>query len=324
MENNNQKTILITGGAGFIGAHVAKKLLERGDRVVVVDNFNDYYDPKLKRDRVAKLLGGFDNLELVEADIADYKKVEEIFKNKKIDKVCHLAAQAGVRYSLEKPFIYADTNYIGTLNLLELCRHYDVKDFIYASSSSVYGNSKAELFNEKDRVDFPISLYAATKKANEEVAYTYHHLYGLNCTGLRFFTVYGPWGRPDMALFKFTKAILADKPIDVYNHGKMARDFTYIDDIVNGVLLAIDKTFDYEIFNLARGQSMELTRYIEELEKSLGKIAEKNMMPIQLGDVPATRADISKAKEMLGYSPSISIDEGVENFVEWYRGYYRC
>lgn len=319
---DNNKKILITGGAGFIGSQVTKALLERGDNVVVVDNFNEYYDSSLKRARVEKLLNGFDNFELIEVDIGDYERLEKIFKAKKIDKVCHLAAQAGVRYSLENPFIYAHTNYLGTLNLLELCRRYDVKDFIFASSSSVYGHTEAKIFKEADRTDTPISLYAATKKANEEAAYTYHHLYGMNCFGLRFFTVYGPWGRPDMALFKFTKAILAGEPIDVYNHGKMARDFTYIKDIADGTVLAIDKTSGYEIFNLARGESIELIKFIDELEKSLGKKTKKNMMALQPGDVQSTSADISKARKKLGYDPQISISEGIENFAKWYSDYY--
>ncbi|MCK5357562.1 MAG: SDR family NAD(P)-dependent oxidoreductase, partial [Elusimicrobiales bacterium] len=219
-----KKTILITGGAGFIGYHIARILLERGDRVIVVDNFNDYYDPKLKESRAGELSKDYKDVQIVRVDIADYQPLEEIFKNNKIDKVCHLAAQAGVRYSLEHPFIYERTNVLGMLNLLELCRHYKIKDFIYASSSSVYGNNKKLPFSEKDRVDTPISLYGATKKSSEEMAHTYHHLFGLNCTGLRFFTVYGPWGRPDMALFLFTNAILAGKPINVFNNGEMARD----------------------------------------------------------------------------------------------------
>ncbi|MDO8259875.1 MAG: SDR family NAD(P)-dependent oxidoreductase, partial [Candidatus Magasanikbacteria bacterium] len=270
---NKQKKILITGGAGFIGMHVAQELLLRGDRVIIVDNFNDYYDPTLKEARANFLKENFDEVEIYKIDITDYAAMEKLFKIKKFDKVCHLAAQAGVRYSLENPFAYLETNSRGTLNLLELCRHYKVKDFIFASSSSVYGNNKKIPFLEEDQVDQPISLYAATKKSNEEMAYTYHHLFGLNCTGLRFFTVYGPWGRPDMALFKFTENIFKGKQIDVYNNGDMARDFTYVDDIAAGVVAAIDKSFPFEIFNLARGQSIKLTYYIAEIEKNVGKEA---------------------------------------------------
>ena len=322
MHKVKQRTILLTGGAGFIGFHTAKKLLERGDRIIIVDNFNDYYDPELKRARAKILTSKYDAVEFEEVDIADYKALENIFKNEKIDKVCHLAAQAGVRYSLEHPFAYERTNITGTLNLLELCRHYSVKDFIYASSSSVYGNNKKLPFIETDRVDTPISLYAASKKSNEEMAYTYHHLFGLNCTGLRFFTVYGPWGRPDMALFLFTKAILDNKAIKVFNNGEMARDFTYIDDIVSGVIFALDKSYPYEIFNLARGESIKLMDYISEIEKNLNKSAKKNMMPLQPGDVPETSADISHAREKLGYDPQTSVPTGVKNFIEWYKRYY--
>jgi len=317
------KKILVTGGAGFIGMHVAQKLLERGGKVIIVDNFNDYYDPELKKARANLLKDNFSNVEIYKIDISDYEALEKLFKAKKFDKICHLAAQAGVRYSLEKPFTYLENNSRATLNLLELCRHYNVSDFIFASSSSVYGNNKKMPFMEEDQVDQPISLYAATKKSTEEMAYTYHHLFGLNCIGLRFFTVYGPWGRPDMALFKFTKNIISGKQIDVYNNGDMARDFTYIDDIVAGVVVAIDKDFSYEIFNLARGQSIKLTYYISELERSLGKEAYKNMMPMQPGDVKVTSADISKARKLLDYEPCVSVEEGVANFVDWYREYYK-
>lgn len=315
--------ILLTGGAGFIGFHVAKVLLARGDEIVIVDNFNDYYDPALKEDRIKELKNEFGGLQVVRADISDYDSLEKIFKENKFNKICHLAAQAGVRYSLENPFVYERANYLGTLNLLELCRHYQVKDFIFASSSSVYGDNKKLPFSEIDRVDTPISLYAATKKADEEMVFTYHHLFGLNCTGLRFFTVYGPWGRPDHALFKFTKNIIEDKKIDVNNGGEMSRDFTYISDIVTGVVAAIDKPFAYEIFNLARGESIKLNDFILAIESKLGKKAEKNMQPLPAGDVPATWADISKAKEMLNYNPQVSIVEGINNFIDWYQGYYK-
>lgn len=315
--------ILVTGGAGFIGSKVSQELLKRGNRVLIVDNFNDYYDPKLKENRIKALLDDFSNFEVFRVNVSDYKKLEEIFRNNKIDKVCHLAAQAGVRYSLENPFAYERTNVLGFLNLLELCRYNNVKDFVFASSSSVYGNNKEMPFSEQHRVDTPISIYAATKKSNEEMAYAYHHLFGLNCTGLRFFTVYGPWGRPDMALFMFTKNIMENKPINVFNSGEMARDFTYINDIVSGVIASIDKVYPYEIFNLARGESIKLLDYIKEIENNLGIEAQKNMMPMQPGDVPATSADISKAREMLGYKPETSVKEGVKNFINWYREYYQ-
>jgi UDP-glucuronate 4-epimerase len=315
--------ILLTGGAGFIGSHIAKALLERGDNVVVVDNFNDYYDPKLKRDRIKYLLGDHKNYRILETDVADYAAMEGIFKTNNFDKVCHLAAQAGVRYSLINPFSYERANILGFLNILELCRHYNVKDLIFASSSSIYGGNKKMPFSEEDNVDHPISLYAASKKSNEEMAYAYHHLFGINCTGLRLFTVYGPWGRPDMAAFLFAKNIILGKPIEVFNQGDMARDFTYITDIVNGAVAAIDKSYPYEIFNLARGESIELIDYIEEIRKNLGREIRMNMLPIQPGDVKATSADISKARKMLGYEPQVSIAEGIRKFVEWYMEYYR-
>lgn len=317
------KTVFITGIAGFIGSSTAKKLLDKGYRVVGVDNLNDYYDPKLKKARLDLLKSYSDNVKIYKADITDYKVMDKIFSNEKIDKVCHLAAQAGVRYSIENPFAYQEVNLLGTLNMLELCRHHGVKDFIYASSSSVYGNNDKMPFSEKHPIDTPMSLYAATKKANEAMAYTYHHLYGLNCTGLRFFTVYGPWGRPDMALFKFTKGVIEQTSIDVYNYGKMFRDFTYIDDIVDGVIKSLEKSYPYEIFNLAKGETVELLTYIEEIENTLGKKAIMNMMPIQPGDVPKTSADITKAQDMLGYAPKTSVDEGVRNFVNWYIEYYK-
>lgn len=319
----DKKTILLTGGAGFIGFHTARVLLKRGDRVLIVDNFNDYYDPKVKRDRILELQKEFSDLAVYEIDLSGYEALEKVFQDNKIDKVCNLAAQAGVRYSLTNPFVYVNSNIVGFVNILELCRHYSVKDLVFASSSSVYGTNKKMPFSESDRVDNPISLYAASKKSNEEMAFTYHHLFGLNCTGLRFFTVYGPWGRPDMALFLFTKAILSGEPINVFNNGEMARDFTYIDDIVSGVIASIDKGFAYEIFNLARGESVRLLDYISELENNLGISAKMNMMPIQPGDVPKTSADIAKAREMLGYEPKTSVGEGVKRFAEWYREYFK-
>ncbi|MFH0892602.1 MAG: GDP-mannose 4,6-dehydratase [Candidatus Falkowbacteria bacterium] len=322
IDKKNSK-VLVTGGAGFIGSHIALALLKRGDEVAIIDNFNDYYDPNLKEARIRRLTAVFPGIKIYRTDITDNGAIAEIFSKESFDKVCHLAAQAGVRYSLTNPFIYEQTNILGTLNLLESCRHNGVKDFIFASSSSVYGNNKELPFSEEQRVDNPISLYAATKKSNEEMAYVYHHLYGLHCTGLRFFTVYGPWGRPDMALFKFSRAILAGEAIDIYNNGEMARDFTYIDDIVAGAIAAIDKSYPYEIFNLARGESIKLSDFISEIEKNLKKTAGKNMLPLQPGDVPATSASIEKARRMLGYEPRTSVDAGVRNFIEWYREYYK-
>lgn len=314
------KRILVTGGAGFIGFHVAKALLKRGDFVVIVDNFNAYYDPKLKKDRI-KQIKKHKNLKVYNIDISKYNKLKRIFRKHKLNKICHLAAQAGVRYSLEDPFRYEYWNNLGTLNLLELAKEFKIKDFIYASSSSVYAGNKNQISSEKDKVDTPISFYAATKRSNELAAHVYHHLYGLNCTGLRFFSVYGPWGRPDMALFKFADLMLADKPINVYNYGKHERDFTYISDIVQGVLAAIDKAFPYEIINLGNNKSVKLMKYISLIEKELGKKAKKNMMPLQPGDIPKTYADIRKAKRLLGYNPKTSIEEGVKKFFAWYRKY---
>lgn len=314
--------ILLTGGAGFIGYHTAKHLLGRGDSVIIVDNFNEYYDPNLKRARI-KTIENNPNLKVIEADISDYKKMEEVFKNNEFDKICHLAAQAGVRYSLTHPFVYQETNIVGTLTLLELARKYNKKDFIFASSSSVYGTNTKLPLSESDKVDTPISLYAATKKSNEEMAFTYHHLYGLNCTGLRFFTVYGPYGRPDMALFIFTKAILEGKPMKLFNKGDMKRDFTYITDIVSGIIAALEKSYPFEIFNLARGKQIELKKYVEEIEKNLGKTTEKELLPMQQGDIKETSADISKAQKMLNYNPKVDIEEGIKNFIDWYEEYYK-
>ncbi len=312
--------ILLTGAAGFIGSWTAQALVRRGDKVIGVDNFNDYYDVKLKQARVKQFSKG---AKIRKADVADFKAMEKIFKSNKIDQVCHLAAQAGVGYSLKNPFAYETANNLGTLNLLELCRKYGVKSFIYASSSSVYGGNTKVPFSVEDNVDKPISLYAATKRYNELIAHTYHHLYGLHCTGLRFFTVYGPWGRPDMALFKFTKAILSGKPIDVYNNGRMKRDFTYISDIVAGVLAALDKNYAYELFNLGNSNTVELNYFIEVIEQALGKKAQRNNMPMQPGDVPATSADIKKSREKLGFNPKVNIEEGIKNFISWYKDYYK-
>ncbi|NQU98159.1 SDR family NAD(P)-dependent oxidoreductase [Candidatus Woesearchaeota archaeon] len=310
--------ILVTGGCGFIGFHTSKALLERGDEVVVVDNFNKYYDVSLKRARAGLLRG----CEIVEVDISDYEAMEKVFEKHSFDKVCHLAAQAGVRYSLENPFVYEKSNVKGTIVLLELCKKFKIKDFIFASSSSVYGSNTKLPFSENDRVDNPISLYAATKKNNEEMAYAYNHLFGLNCVGLRFFTVFGPFGRPDMALFLFTDAILKGEEIKVFNNGDMFRDFTYIDDIIKGVLLAIDSGLKFEIFNLARGEKVQLMDFILSIEDCLGMKAKKKMLPMQPGDVKGTNGDISKARKMLGYNPKVSVKEGVKKFIDWYNEYY--
>lgn len=312
--------ILVTGGAGFIGSAVTKRLAARGDRVIILDNFNDYYDPQLKRDRIAVFLKGVD-FKLYEGDIRDAKLVEKIFKEEKIEKVVHLAAMAGVRYSIQDPLLYADVNVNGTLVLLEAARKHAVRNFVYASSSSVYGGNEKVPFAESDSVDAPVSPYAASKKANELFAHVWSHLYGLPTTGLRFFTVYGPWGRPDMAPFKFTKSILEEKPIEVYNFGDMTRNFTYIDDIVSGTITVLDADLPVGVMNIGGDTEEKLTRFIEVIEKNIGKTAEKKMMPMQPGDVPATVADISKLRA-LGWAPSTRIDVGIKNFVEWYRGYY--
>jgi UDP-glucuronate 4-epimerase len=313
---------LVTGSAGFIGFHTAKYLLEQKIDVVGVDNFNSYYDVSLKEDRNT-ILEKHNNFKLYRGNFEDIDFVRRIFKENKIDKVCHLGAQAGVRYSLTNPHVYIQSNLVGFANLIDEAKNNNVKTFVYASSSSVYGSNKKIPFSVEDRVDSPMSLYAATKKANEAIAYSYHHLFGLNCTGLRFFTVYGPYGRPDLSLFKFVKAILEDKAIDVYNYGKMKRDFTYIDDIVFGIASSLEKSYPYEIFNLGNNKSVELEYFIELVEKELGKKAEKNMLPMQPGDVLETWADIKHSVEMLGYNPKISVEEGVKNFIKWYRDYYQ-
>lgn len=313
--------ILITGGAGFIGSACAKKLMDRGDQVVIIDNFNDYYDPKLKHDRIKNFLKGY-KFKLYKGDIRDAKLVDRIFKKEKIDKVIHLAAMAGVRYAIKFPLLYADVNVMGTTNLLNTAAKHKIKNFVYASSSSVYGNNKKYPFSESDPVDSPISPYAATKKSTELMAHVFSHLYGLPTTGLRFFTVYGPWGRPDMALFKFAKNILANKPIDVYNRGKMGRNFTYIDDIVSGTIKVLDANLPYAVMNIGGDKEETLMRYIEVLENALGKKAKKNLMPMQPGDVARTVADIRKLKK-LGWKPKTGIDEGIKNFIEWYKNYYK-
>ena len=316
-KKNKKLRILLTGAAGFIGFHTSKALLERGNAVIGIDNLNNYYDPKLKLARL-KILKKYPKFTFYKADIAKELPIKE-----HIDVICHLAAQAGVRYSLENPKLYEKSNMLGTLNIFEFARKNKIKSVIYASSSSVYGNSKKTPFTESQKLNTPISLYAATKKANELYAYVYHHLYGINMTGLRFFTVYGSFGRPDMALFKFTKNILKDKPIDVYNFGKMKRDFTYIDDIIDGTIKAIDKAYAFEIFNLAKGEPIKLTSFIEEIEKNTKKKAKKNLLPMQPGDVSETFGDITKAKAKLGYNPKTSISKGIKIFINWYKEFYK-
>lgn len=313
--------ILITGGAGFIGSNLAKKLMDRGDKVVIIDNFNDYYDPQLKKDRIKKYLKDY-NFKLYKGDIRDVKLLDKIFKTEKIDKVMHLAALAGVRNSLLDPLEYEDVNVRGTLNLLEMAKKYKIKNFVYASSSSVYGNNKKQPFSESDSVDTPISPYAATKKATELLAHVYSHIYGLNTTGLRFFTVYGPWGRPDMALFLFADGITKGNPIKVFNRGKMSRNFTYVDDIVSGTMTVIDANLKCEVMNIGGDREETLMRYIEVLEENLNKKAKKKMLAMQPGDVPATVADIRKLKK-LGWKPTTRIEEGIKNFVTWYKDYYK-
>lgn len=313
--------VLVTGGAGFIGSKVAQQLVDRGDEAIIIDNFNDYYDPQLKRDRVQEVIGDRKHI-LYEGDIRDEKLLEEIFSKEGIEKVVHLAAMAGVRNSIKDPLLYEEVNVRGTMLLLEMAKKYGLKNFVYASSSSVYGNNTKVPFSESDTVDHPISPYAATKKATELIAHTYSHLYDIPTTGLRYFTVYGPWGRPDMALFLFVKNILDGNPIDVYNHGKMSRNFTYIDDIVSGTLTVLDADLKCEVMNIGGDREETLLRFIEVIEENVGKVAEKNMMPMQPGDVPQTVADISKLRN-LGWEPTTQIEEGIKQFVDWYRKYFR-
>jgi UDP-glucuronate 4-epimerase len=332
--------ILLTGAAGFIGMTTSLRLLERGDQVIGVDDLNDYYDVQLKRDRLARLtaLPGF---RFVHADVADRSAMEQVFREERPDRVVHLAAQAGVRYSLQNPHAYIDSNIVGFMNVLEGCRHASVEHLVYASSSSVYGGNTKMPFSEHDSVDHPVSLYAATKKANELMAHTYSHLYRLPTTGLRFFTVYGPWGRPDMALFLFTKAILEGRPIDVFNEGRMQRDFTYIDDIVAGVVRVLDRVAEpepgyradapdpatsdapFRIFNIGNHQSVPLLEFIACIERALGQSAEKRLLPMQPGDVPATYADVQALRDWVAAAPATPVEVGVRRFVEWYRGYYK-
>jgi len=313
--------ILITGGAGFIGSATAKALMDRGDKVVIIDNFNDYYDPKLKEDRIKKFLKGY-KFKLYRGDIRDEKLIKRIFKKEKLDKVIHLAAMAGVRDSLLDPKLYLDVNVMGSVNLLEAATKYKIKNFVFASSSSVYGNNKKIPFSESDSVDGPISPYAASKKADELIAHVYHHIYGLNITALRFFTVYGPWGRPDMALWLFTEGIFKNRQIKVFNFGKMKRNFTYIDDIVSGIITVLDKGKGYDVMNIGGDKEDTLSKFIKVIEKNAGKTAKKKMMPMQPGDVKTTIADIHKLRK-LGWKPTTRIEKGIKNFVDWYREYYK-
>jgi len=315
------KTYLVTGAAGFIGFHVSLKLLERGEQVVGLDNLNDYYAVQLKESRIEQL-EKHSMFKMARLDLLNYEDAEALFKKYNIHIICHMAAQAGVRYSLTNPFVYQKNNLEAFLNILELGRKYDVKNFVYASSSSVYGKNKKLPFSVDDRVDQPISLYAATKKANELMAHTYSHLYELPTTGVRLFTVYGPWGRPDMALFLFTKAIMNDEPIEVYNHGKMKRDFTYIDDIVIGILACLDHIQDYEIFNIGNNRSDNLENFIAIIEKTLGKKAILQYKEIQPGDVEETYADIDPIRNIYGFEPKTKLEEGIPKFISWYREYY--
>ncbi len=330
---------LVTGAAGFIGSHLTQQLLDRGDIVVGLDNMNDYYSVALKQDRL-KQFQEKEGFTFQQINLADRPAIESLFAKEQFDVVVNLAAQAGVRYSLENPQAYVESNIVGFVNLLEGCRHSNVKHLVYASSSSVYGANTSMPFSVHDNVDHPLSLYAASKKSNELMAHTYSHLYDLPTTGLRFFTVYGPWGRPDMALFLFTKAILAGKPINVFNNGRMRRDFTYVDDIVEGVIRTADNIpkgnenwsgenpdpatslAKYKVYNIGNNQPVELMYLIETLENALGMKAEKNMMPMQPGDVPATYANIDALVNDVGFRPSTSIETGVANFVKWYRSYY--
>lgn len=346
--------VLVTGAAGFIGFHLVERLISRGDEVVGVDNINDYYDVELKYGRLhengivrEQILYGKaqrshtnGNYQFIKLDLTDNEQLKTLFELHHFDVVVNLAAQAGVRYSLIDPLAYVESNIRGFLNILECCRFNAIKHLIYASSSSVYGLNKKMPFAENDKVDSPISLYAASKKSNELMAHSYSHLFNLTTTGLRFFTVYGPWGRPDMALFNFTKAITEDRPIDVYNYGKMKRDFTFIDDIIEGVVRVIDKPatpieegtddkglsdvrlIPYRIFNIGRGESVSLLTFINEIEKNLGKVATKRFLPLQDGDVPDTWADITDLEECLNYKPEVSVEEGVSRFVKWYKDFY--
>jgi UDP-glucuronate 4-epimerase len=334
------KKIIVTGSAGFIGSSLSLKLLERGENVIGIDNHNDYYDPKIKESRLERLTK-YSNYQHYRIDISDQKNLDEIFKKHKAQKVVNLAAQAGVRYSMENPLAYIKSNIVGFAHILENCRNYNIEHLVYASTSSVYGANTKMPFSEHDSASHPLSVYAASKKSNELMAHSYSHLYKLPTTGLRFFTVYGPWGRPDMALFKFTKAILDEKPIDVFNHGKHTRDFTYIDDIVEGVIKTLDNSAtgnlnwnsnqpdpanskaSWRIYNIGNNKPVELMTYIEALEKALGKKAIINFLPLQPGDVPDTYANVDNLIEKFSYKPSTSVVDGISNFVKWYRDYHK-
>jgi len=332
--------ILVTGAAGFIGFHAAKRLLERGDDVVGLDNLNDYYDVNLKHDRL-KILQNHDNFQFVKMDIADRPSIEKLFKEQQFQRVLNLAAYAGVRYSIENPSAYIDSNIVGFANIIEGCRQTGVEHLTYASSSSVFGLNTTKPFSVHHNVDHPISLYAASKKSNELMAHSYSQLYKLPTTGLRFFTAYGPWGRPDMALFLFAKAILEDRPIDVYNYGQMKRDFTYIDDIVEGTIRVLDKTAEpnpqwnsdqpdpatspapYKVYNIGNNSPVDLLDYIGAIEKSLGKKAEKNLLPMQPGDIPIAFSDVEDLMNDVGFRPCTAVEDGVQQFIDWYRKYYK-
>ena len=337
--SSKHEPIMVTGAAGFIGYHLTRRLLQEGRRVVGIDNLNDYYDVSLKKDRL-KQLGQTAHFEFKQLDLADRRAIADLFAAQPLRTVVHLAAQAGVRYSIENPHAYVDSNLVAFVNILEGCRHHGIEHLVFASSSSVYGANTAMPFSVHHNVDHPVSLYAATKKANELMAHTYSHLYGLPCTGLRFFTVYGPWGRPDMALFKFTRAILADQPIQVYNHGKMQRDFTYIDDIIEGVVRVMAQVpvanpqwsgeapdpatsyVPYRVYNIGNNQPIQLEALIAQIETALGKTAQKDYVNMQPGDVVATYADIDDLENAVGFRPQTSIKTGIRKFIEWYRGYY--
>lgn len=334
--------VLVTGAAGFIGSFTTHRLLERGDEVVGLDNLNDYYDPTLKQARLDRIQARPDaeRFSLIKANLTDRAAIDAAFASNSFDRVVHLAAQAGVRYSLECPHVYTESNITGFLHILEGCRHNNIEHLVYASTSSVYGSDTAMPFSEHQGADHPMTLYAATKRANELMAHSYSSLFGLPCTGLRFFTVYGPWGRPDMALFLFAKAILAGKPIDVFNHGKHSRDFTYVEDIVEGIVRVLDapptpasnynteqpdpaiSNVPWRVYNIGNSQPVELMRYIEVLETCLGRTAEKNMLPMQPGDIPSTWADTSDLAKTLDYQPATTVEDGVRAFVDWYRSYY--
>lgn len=334
--------VLVTGAAGFIGSAISEQLIQRGDQVIGIDNLNDYYDVSLKQARLDRVADSdqHNNFHFLKMDIADRSVIETLFADEKFDAVINLAAQAGVRYSLENPLAYVDSNIVGFAHLLEGCRHNSVKHFVYASSSSVYGLNESMPFSVHDNVDHPVSLYAASKKSNELMAHSYSHLYGIPTTGLRFFTVYGPWSRPDMAMLKFTHKMVAGEPIDVYNYGKHRRDFTYIDDIVEGVLRVLDKpaasneNWDgsvpdsasspapWRVYNIGNQQPIELMQYIKSIEKHLGIEAKLNLLPLQPGDVPDTYADVEDLVSDVGYRPSMDLDEGVGRFVRWYKDYY--